>query len=90
MNGSKNFLDAWKTRAEARRQAIAQALNRKPANPAVAPLRDLYIKRIQTVMNNRKDWVEAYSSHIKGLTNILSNPSTASSTSSSKGSLGDS
>ena len=95
MNGSQNWVEAWKARAEVRRQTLAQALTRKPINPAVASIRELYIKRAQNAVSARKSWAEAYLAHVKGLHSIISNQSvgsassTGNTSSSTKGSLGD-
>jgi hypothetical protein len=88
MIAPQNWLDIWKTRAENRRQLLAQALSRKPTNATHASFRDMYVKQWQSRMNNRKDRVEAYLGHVKGMTNILSRPASTGS-SSPKGSLGD-
>jgi hypothetical protein len=89
MNASSTWLDAWKAKAESRRQRLAQALTRKPTNPAAAAVRERFIKQAQTALTARKDWADAYVAHVKDLANTLSRPSAATARPGSKGSLGD-
>jgi hypothetical protein len=89
MNASSTWLDAWKAKAERRRQRLAQALTRKPINPAAAAIRERFMKQAQTALTARKNWADAYGAHVKELANTLSKPSTATARPGSKGSLGD-
>jgi hypothetical protein len=89
MNGSQTLLDAWNTRAETWRQAMAQKLAQKPAAPTVAAVRSKYLERAQTVLDNRKNWAQAYASHLHALAQIVSTGVSGAGSSSSKGSLGD-
>jgi hypothetical protein len=88
MNGSLNWLDAWKAKADNKRQRLAQALSRKPVNPAMASIRDLYLKRAQNAVSTHQNWAEAYVAHVKGIASIVS-AKPAASGAASKGSLGD-
>jgi hypothetical protein len=91
MNGSPIWLDTWKTRAQNRRQMLAQRLSQRPVNPEVTSIRDLYLKQAQNALNTRKSWAEAYLDHVKGMQSVISNASTASSSAGAKsGSLGNS
>ena len=89
MNGSQTLLDAWKTRAETRRQALAQRLSQKPVVPALAAVRSKYLQRAQTALDNRKNWAQAYASHLQALAQTVSTGASGVGNSSSKGSLGD-
>jgi hypothetical protein len=89
MNGSQPWIDAWKTRAENRRQLLEQALSRKPVNPALASIRDLYLKRVQAIAKNRLNLAEAYLTHTRALTRIVDKGSGRAASSGSKGSLGE-
>ena len=92
MNGTSNWLDAWKTRAENRRQMLAQMLNRKPASARAQTLRDQYLKQVQNALSTRQSWADAYAKHVKEMHSIVANPSASSSSVSGpkSGSLGGS
>ena len=92
MNGTSNWLDAWKTRAENRRQLLAQVLNRKPVTARAQTLRDQYLKRVQNAVNTRHSWADAYAKHLKAMQSIVANPTASSSSvsDSKSGSLGGS
>lgn len=90
MNGQA-WLEAWKARAQRRREALTNYLSRKPANPAVATFKERYVKRLETTVNNRKAFAHAYQQHVQELAKALAGqPSTVTSSGPSpKGSLGE-
>lgn len=92
MNGTSNWLDAWKTRAENRRQMLAQALSRKPVTARAQTLRDQYLKRVQNAVSTRHNWADAYANHLKAVQSIVATPPASSSSvaDSKSGSLGGS
>ena len=88
MNGSLNWLDAWKTQAQNRQQWLARALAKPPAGPWAASLRERYVQRAQHTASVQKDWAEAYLAHVKSVSDLLIKRSAKPSQSSS-GSFGD-
>jgi len=90
MNASQTWLDTWKTKAENRRQLLSQVVSRKPVNPAVASIRDQYLKRTHAAVSNRKERLQAYVAHLQGVANIIAPNQSSGGSSGSKGSLGDS
>jgi hypothetical protein len=88
MNGSQTWLEVWNTRAENRRQMLEQALSKKPVNPALASIRDLYLKRVQAIAKNRLNLADAYLTHARAVARIV-DKGTGRSSSGSKGSLGE-
>jgi hypothetical protein len=91
MNGSQTLLKAWQTQLEARRQRIAQALSQKPASAAVTTRRQQYLTNAQNLVNNHKNWVQAYQAHLQALSQTLGTGASggAGNKSSNKGSLGE-
>ncbi len=92
MNVGQDWIDAWKTRAENRRQLLAQRLARQPLGPGLRAIRAQYLKNAQTLLNNRRNWAQAYHKHVEAMAQIVSQNLTrggGTRTSSSKGSLGD-
>jgi hypothetical protein len=89
MNGSQTWLSAWKTMAENRRQMVEQALAKKPVNPALATIRDLYLKRAQAITKSRLNFAEAYVAHAKAMSRVVGK-ATEGASSGTKGSVGDS
>lgn len=87
----KNWLDVWNTRAENRRQLLAQRLSREPVGPGMAALRAQFLKNAQTALNNRKGWAQVYSKHLEAVAQIVEKTSrtTAGRAPASKGSLGE-
>jgi len=88
MNGSQTWLNAWKTMAENRRQVLEQALAKKPVNPAMATVRDLYLKRAQAAAKVRLNFAEAYVAHAKTMSRIVGKAADGGSPG-SKGSVGE-
>jgi hypothetical protein len=89
MSALQNWLDAWKAQAQTREQWLSQALSQAPRNPAAASVRSFYLKRAQQAVNNQRNWGEAWVSHLKSVSNILSNQPSKTGPSARGGSLGD-
>jgi len=92
--GSEQWLQAWKTKAEAQRQWLTKVLAQNATTPTVAWKRQLQLGKAQSSIQSREKWAGAYHDHLKELAQILSNsPGKTEATSKvslgKKGGLGD-
>jgi uncharacterized protein YllA (UPF0747 family) len=73
-SGTPQWISAWKTRAQNRRQWLAQVLARQPTTPAQTWRREMLLTKAQSSVQRQKSWADAYQEHIHELANVLSKP----------------